>query len=278
MRFAHSYEQRRLAKIARNEAKLKELGLKDGEPLGSSTKKRHAAAGSTAGMPTKKRQRRRRAAQLPTRRSLRAKALPPQVYTEEKINSRDERKEEMQQRNLERKQGWRLANGKWRGERFGEVKNVAVGTVFGAGDFQRLGRFEMSRTGFFLPKVTPEWIDSSTKEVMAVIINNDNGLSKDCGAKIVYAGAGGRRRGQNRTAPQSFHQTWDSATNAAFRKTQLSGKPVRVIRGPKSRGGHGTAKTGGGYRYDGLYCVAKAELKPSGSRGLRTAFFTLKKL
>ena len=34
------------------------------------------------------------------------------------------------------------------------------------------------------------------------------------------------------------------------------GKPLRVIRGPKLQGGHGTADAGGGYRYDGLYKVA----------------------
>ena len=39
----------------------------------------------------------------------------------------------------------------------------------------------MSKTGFFRPLVTPEWIDSSTKTAFAVIVNNDNGLSKDYG-------------------------------------------------------------------------------------------------
>ena len=42
---------------------------------------------------------------------------------------------------------------------FGEVPGVPVGTVFGAGDYQRKGRTEMMETGFFRPWVTPEWFD-----------------------------------------------------------------------------------------------------------------------
>jgi hypothetical protein len=46
----------------------------------------------------------------------------------------------------------------WDGEQFGEV-GVSVGTVFGAGDYQRQGRFEMAANGFFKPVVQPEWLD-----------------------------------------------------------------------------------------------------------------------
>ena len=41
-----------------------------------------------------------------------------------------------------------------------------------------------------------------------MILNNDNGNSRDEGLAFTYAGAGGRRRGQNRTAQQSFGQSW----------------------------------------------------------------------
>ena len=50
-------------------------------------------------------------------------------------------------------EGEKLQDGTWRGERYGEVSDVVVGQVFGAGDYQREGRFEMSRSGFFVPKV-----------------------------------------------------------------------------------------------------------------------------
>ena len=160
---------------------------------------------------------------------------------------------------------------------FGEVPGVPVGTVFGPGDYQRLGRSEMSRTGFFKPFVTPEWIDTATKEVYAVVVNNDNGLSVDKG-DVRICRLRWPTSGQNRTAEQSFHQTWKSATNAALRRNFESGRPVRVIRGPKCRGKYGTKDTGGGYRYDGLFRVEKAEMREMGRRKLKTAMFTLRKI
>ena len=97
-------------------------------------------------------------------------------------------------------------------------------------------------------------------------------------------------RGQNRTAPQSFHQSWSNVTNAALKKNCEKKLPVRVIRGPKLCGKHGTKASGGGYRYDGLYIVVKAEMRVCGGgsgtkkrkekkdgAGLRTAMFTLKR-
>jgi hypothetical protein len=263
------YERRRNKRVARNDAKLAELGLHAGAPMLGSRRDSPEVRG-----PRKKR-RRTSAKAVPTqRRSRRVLSIP----TQRRSRREDDRRDAADQRKVERSRGWRFSDGKWRGERFGHVKSVPCGTVFGAGDYQRQGRFEMSRTGFFLPKVTPEWIDSATKQVLSLIVNNDNGLSTDDGDVLVYAGAGGRRRGQNRTAAQSFHQTWQSATNAAFRASQRSGAPVRVIRGPKCRGAHGTSGTGGGYRYDGLYVVESAELVARGPRGLRTALFTLRKL
>ena len=99
----------------------------------------------------------------------------------------------------------------------------------------------------------------------------------DDGDRIVYAGSGGRRRGQNRTAPQSFDQDWDNVTNAALRLNFETQQPVRLVRGPKLLSCHGTAESGGGYRYDGLYSVASAELVRSAS-GLRTAMFELRRI
>ena len=84
-------------------------------------------------------------------------------------------------------------------------------------------------------------------------------------------------RGQNRTAPQSFSQTFESTTNKALKLNCERKLPVRVVRGPKLKGKHSTAKSGGGYRYDGLYAVVKAELVATGTRGLKTAMFTLQR-
>ena len=132
----------------------------------------------------------------------------------------------------------------------------------------------MMESGFFRPYVTPEWV-APGQGCYAIILNNDNGMSSDNGDTIQYAGSGGRRRGQNRTAPQSFHQDWSNVTNAALRLNFETGKPVRVIRGPKLPGAYGTAASGGGYRYDGLFSVAKAQLTQLPGSKLRTALFTL---
>ena len=123
-------------------------------------------------------------------------------------------------------------------------------------------------------------IDStgSTGACWSLIVNNDNGLSADQGDVVSYAGSGGRNRGQNRSAPQSFDQSWESSTNAALRINHDKGYPVRLIRGPKNDSVHGTKGSGGGYRYDGLFAVTAAEMIPFGKRKLRTAMFTLKKI
>lgn len=107
----------------------------------------------------------------------------------------------------------------------------------------------------------------------SLIPNNDNGLSVDNGESFSYAGAGGRRRGQIRTAQQSFDQSWQSAVNAALRTNCRNQKPVRVIRGPKLAGNFSTAASGGGYRYDGLFRVTKAVR--TGPKRLLTCMFTL---
>ena len=64
-------------------------------------------------------------------------------------------------------------------------------------------------------------------------------------------------------ALQSFSQSFDNATNATLRRNCVDRRPVRVIRGPKLSGKYGTANDEGGFRYDGLYVVSKAELIPS---------------
>jgi hypothetical protein len=61
----------------------------------------------------------------------------------------------------------------------GPIRGVAVGAVFGAGDYQRAGRAEMVANGFFRPFVTPEWVDPRGAGCYSLILNNDNGLSVD---------------------------------------------------------------------------------------------------
>lgn len=254
-----AYEAARDRNIEENSKLLSELGL-------NRTSRRPAAKRVAAASRIRK--------EHPARRSQRAQGKAPVKYTPP--NPVDERENSGSNQREEIRKGFRTPDGRWRGERYGAVAGVEVGAVFGRGDFQRRGRREMSDTGFFEPFVTPEWIDRNGG-CFSLILNNDNGLSSDNGETVVYAGAGGRMRGQNRTAAQTFSQTFDSATNRALKYNCDHRLPVRLIRGPKLSGPHGTAGCGGGYRFDGLFDVVKAELKPTPPRGLLTALFTLHK-
>ena len=244
--------------MKRNAAVLRELGLDDGGDavIKKKVKKRRTSTTKTKKTSTK-----------PTRRSTRNRKAPaPPLYVPEEFGDSTS---SIRRKLIKSKR-------KYKGDRFGEVHGVKVGRVFGAGDYQRQGRKEMSENGFFHPFVTPEFIERNGA-CYSIIVNNDNGLSKDKGDEIHYAGSGGRYRGQNRTAKQSFHQTWDNATNASLKKNFERKIPVRVIRGPKLKSKYGTSKSGGGYRYDGLYDVVKAEMVENGKKRLRTAMFTLRK-
>eukprot|EP00941_MAST-03F_sp_MAST-3F-sp1_P006270 g6270.t1 len=265
-----AYEQRRTQNIKENNAKLRTI-LGDFQLVPPVEKKKRV----TASKSLRKRKKRK---VTPSRRSRRTRGKPPPNYSEQVNIEAQEEKDLAARIKEEKKKGYRLKDGTWRGERFGEIKSVKEGTVFGHGDYQRLGRREMCDTGFFRPFVTPEWINPK-KGCYAIILNNDNpeSGSKDNGSTFEYAGAGGRHRGQNRTAPQSFHQSWASATNAALKKNYENKIPVRVIRGPKLRGKFGTRISGGGFRYDGLYLCTAARLKPN-KRGLNTAMFTFEKI
>ena len=194
------YEELRLRNIERNAAKLAELALagENSHALVPANRakaaprkrlKRGGAAGTAA----------------PARRSLRAAQQPPAVYSADHVE--DDRAELAAQRRAQQQSGHRLTDGRWRGERYGPVRGVAVGTVFGAGDYQRKGRFEMSETGFHAGHVQPEWLDPSGDGCWSLVLNNDNGQSDFSSFETVaYAGAGGRNRGQNRTAAQSYDQ------------------------------------------------------------------------
>jgi hypothetical protein len=250
----NEYEAQRARNIARNAEELERLGIRRLiEKCPSALRK----------------PRQRKAPRDPTRQSMRTRNLPTPAYTPDLHEAMA-----ADARTVDVEDGRRLPDGSWSGERFGHVEGVEQGRVFGFGDHQRLGRQEMTDSGFFRPFVTPEW-NAPGEGCYAVILNNDNGASTDGGDRILYAGSGGRRRGQNRTAPQSFDQDWHNLTNAALRQNCATGKPVRVIRGPKLQGGHGTGNAGGGYRYDGLYTVLKAELIQLRGARFRTAMFTL---
>ena len=167
------YEAQRARNIARNAEELDRLGLQ------KLIEKRPS-------VPRQPRQ--RKAPREPTRESRRTRSLPTPAYTPGMHEAMA-----AEARTVAVDEGRRLPDGSWSGERFGAVAGVKVGHVFGAGDYQRLGRQEMMDSGFFRPFVTPEW-NAPGEGCYAVILNNDNGASTDEGDRIFYAGSGGRRR------------------------------------------------------------------------------------
>ena len=61
----------------------------------------------------------------------------------------------------------------------------------------------------------------------------------------------------------------------------MTGKPVRVVRGPKLASDHSTAQQSGGqggYRYDGLYTIRTAKMVRTGPKQLQTCIFTLERV
>ncbi|KAJ1477592.1 hypothetical protein T484DRAFT_1820798 [Baffinella frigidus] len=103
----NKYERERQANIERNEAMLESLGLKD--PVASGLVPPRAPKA-----PPKKRTRAERAGE---RTSLRAKNMPVPTYVPP--SPEHTRDDTAKIRKEEQAKGFRLPDGKWRGERFG---------------------------------------------------------------------------------------------------------------------------------------------------------------
>ena len=111
------YERQRLANIARNNAKLAELGL-DSVLLSRPSK------------PATKKRKRARPPAVPQRRSDRGQKRPPAVYSA--THAEDEQIAERARQQQQVSSGYRDAtDGRWRGERFGLVEGVELGTYSG---------------------------------------------------------------------------------------------------------------------------------------------------
>ena len=160
-----AYERQRLHNIERNAAKLAELELLPAD-IGSIAEKAKRPKLAAARRPRA----RCGGCGAPARRSRRTQQQPAVVYSADQAE--DDRAELASQQRAQQQSGHRLADGRWRGEGFGAVAGVAVGAVFGAGDFQRKGRFEMSGTGFHSGHVQPEWLDPSGGGVWSLVLNN----------------------------------------------------------------------------------------------------------
>jgi putative restriction endonuclease len=85
----------------------------------------------------------------------------------------------------------------------------------------------------------------------SIVVSGGYEDDEDNGTEIIYTGHGGR--GPN--GAQVADQTFDTSGNSALVTSQLTGKPVRVIRGQDSKSPHAPLS---GYRYDGLFRVEDA--------------------
>ncbi|KAH9854667.1 PUA-like domain-containing protein [Lenzites betulinus] len=91
----------------------------------------------------------------------------------------------------------------------------------------------------------------------SVVLSGGYEDDRDEGYKFTYTGCGGRDRkdGEKVEGPQTCDQSWQNSRNQSLRVSSYTKKPVRVVRGYKSRSDFAPAE---GYRYDGLYVVERA--------------------
>ncbi|MDB4559331.1 DUF3883 domain-containing protein [Planctomycetota bacterium] len=92
--------------------------------------------------------------------------------------------------------------------------------------------------------------------VGSIVLNGGYPDDQDHGDVILYTGAGGQN---STTKKQERDQRLDLGQNAVLELNRELGLPVRVIRGWKSEGENSPES---GYRYDGLYSVAKSWVGP----------------
>ena len=127
------YEALRRSNMAANKVMLDQLGLTEEKKAREERKKR------------KKNKRKAPPAQAASRKSARSAGKPAPTYTPaDPVTEQEDKGMSIAQ---EKAAGVRGSDGKYCGERFGGTKGIKVGTVFGAGDYQRLGRTEMVANG-----------------------------------------------------------------------------------------------------------------------------------
>ena len=105
----------------------------------------------------------------------------------------------------------------------------------------------------------------------AIVLNQGYEDDLDNWDEVIYTGAGGRDRNTGR---QVEDQTWENRGNAGLRRSRISSRPVRVIRGSAGQEDYSPVN---GYRYDGLYQVVE-EWVEVGKAGFRICRFRLRRL
>ncbi|KIM48172.1 hypothetical protein M413DRAFT_223612 [Hebeloma cylindrosporum] len=157
---------------------------------------------------------------------------------------------------------------------YGSIPGIEVGTWW------------ETRQGCSADSIHAPWvggISGGKQGAYSVALSGGYDDDVDLGYAFTYTGSGGRDlKGTKaapknlRTAPQSSDQTFENTFNKMLLRSCELKKPVRVIRGFKSRSKYAPAE---GYRYDGLYRVEKAWLgKGNNPKGYMVCKFAFKRL
>ncbi|KAI0311855.1 PUA-like domain-containing protein [Amylostereum chailletii] len=165
-------------------------------------------------------------------------------------------------------------------------KRVHDPKVFGAIPGVKAGDWWESRELCSNAAIHAPWvagISGSSKGAYSIALSGGYEDDVDLGEAFTFTGAGGRdlkgtkNKPKNlRTAPQSCDQTFENAGNKALLASSKSKKPVRVIRGFKSKSQFAPLE---GYRYDGLYTVEKAwQEKGLNAGGFKVCKFAFKRI
>ncbi|WP_107771017.1 YDG/SRA domain-containing protein [Nocardioides sediminis] len=144
---------------------------------------------------------------------------------------------------------------------FGELPGEPVGTAYP-------NRAAAARAG--VHQVRQQGIAGNRKVGCAsIVLSGGYDTDEDYGHEIFYTGRGGQDP-SNPRGPHIADQDLGLSDNAALVTSQLTGQPLRIIRGS----GHDSPfSPAAGYRYDGLYKVTKHyPLKHSGDGYLRWMF------
>jgi putative restriction endonuclease len=126
---------------------------------------------------------------------------------------------------------------------YGEIPGIPEGTKFDSRD--DAAKAKVHRAG------QAGIVGNARDGAESIAVSGGYEDDEDHGTEIIYTGHGGR--GPNRT--QIANQTFNASGNAALVTSQLTGKPVRVLRGPDAKSPHAPIS---GYRYDGLFRVEDA--------------------
>ncbi|GGN53660.1 hypothetical protein GCM10011579_012070 [Streptomyces albiflavescens] len=149
----------------------------------------------------------------------------------------------------------------------GHVKGIVPGELFGS-------RMAVKRAGLTKEQQAGiSWgLDAEGVPLAdAIVLNKGYEDDRDGWGEVLYTGAGGRDESTRR---QVEDQSWENPGNAGLVRSHTLGHPVRVIRGYRGEPSYSPTS---GYRYDGLYRIAR-HWQEKGISGFQICRFELQRL